>query len=98
MPNAHIEDEVWEFSISQHPLGARCQHDKRDAHDSSWTQKVSEAIMCGTFACARGTTAQWQSKKISITPFKAWTSHTSINGPYQDYQFKLSLHTPHNKN
>ena len=58
-------------SISEHSWGARCHHDKRDAHGRSCTQEVSEAIMCGTSASERGTAAQWQSEKINNTSFKA---------------------------
>jgi hypothetical protein len=45
----------------------------------------------------RGTATQWQLEKMNNTLFKAWESHTSIYGPYQEHQFKLSLHTPLNK-
>ena len=44
MPNAHIQDEVWDSSISQHLWGARCHHDKRDAHDSSCTSEETKTI------------------------------------------------------
>ena len=43
--------------ISYYPWGARYHHDKRDAHGSSCTQEVSEAVMCGTSTSERGTTA-----------------------------------------
>ena len=73
-------------SISQHPWGARCQHDKCDAHGKSCTQILlaSRGRHCRT--CQSSTEKRQP-------PLKSRTSHTSISGPYQDHQ--LSLHTPH---
>jgi hypothetical protein len=71
MLNGRIPDEVWELSYILASMGCTCHHNKRDAHGSSCTQEVSEAIMCGTSVSTRGTAAQWQSEKMNNTPFKA---------------------------
>jgi hypothetical protein len=71
MPNGRIPNEVWELSYILASMGCTCHHYKHDAHGSSCTQEVSEAIICGTSMSTRGTATQWQLEKMNNTLFKA---------------------------